>query len=68
MCKDKAIKAIKKIRQIEDKHYKKFEFCNEHKFTLEAEYHRKIINEVKEIGWALQDIFDVGYVSSDDEQ
>lgn len=65
MSKTKAITAIKKVRDIEKKHWDKWRFCNEHKFTLEAEFHKKITDELREVIFVLQDEFDTGYVGAD---
>ena len=63
--KDKAIKLIKEIRKIEDKHFEKAVFCREHNMVLENIKHLAIEKEVRQIIRLIENEFETGYVSNE---
>lgn len=65
--KNKAIKLIKEIRKIENKHFEKAVFCREHNMELENMKHLAIEREVRQIIRLIENEFDTGYVASDNE-
>ena len=68
MEKSKAIEAIRFVRQAENKHYEKGNFCREHNMTLDAIKHNEIKNELRRIANNLQTIFETGYVSHNEQK
>jgi len=61
--KEKAIKVIKEIRKREDEMAKQATFCKEHNFNLEAVKFTAIEDELRKIGYMLQNEFKTGYVA-----
>jgi hypothetical protein len=64
--KNKAIKLIKEIRKIEDKHFEKAVFCREHNMELENIKHVAIEKEVRKIIRLIENEFDTGYIPNED--
>lgn len=62
--KEKAIKAIQEIRIMEDNHFQKAKFCDQHNFPLDKVKHQEIENELRRVCHILQNAFDTGYVKT----
>ena len=58
----KAKEAIKEIRKREDYHFQRSVWCREHNLELDALKHQEIENELKQIAFKIEDIFDTGFV------
>ena len=61
--KEKAIKVIKQIRQMENDVYNKKIFCKEHNFMLEANSLDSVESSLRKVCRLLENEFETGYIS-----
>lgn len=62
---DKEIKAIKVIRNKEDKMWEKAVWCKEHNFPLEEQKFRHTENVLRNLANEIQEVLETGYVKGD---